>query len=61
MRQWGKYIIKVMKSEKKNGEISLTGTTEKINSQEGGFLSNFLAPLTKVGLLLIKNLLIHYL
>ena len=49
------FTIKVIKPAK-NGEMLLTGTTEKINSQEG-FHSNFLAPLMKVGLLLMENLL----
>ena len=42
-----------------NREILLNGTFEKIKSQEGGFLANFLNPLIKVGLPLIENILIR--
>lgn len=35
----------------------LTGTTEKTNRQEQGFLCNVLGPLKKVGLLFMKNVL----
>ena len=50
-------IIKVIKPLKKIGEVSLKIATEKISSQEGGFLGNFLAPLMKVGLPLMKYVL----
>ena len=40
-----------------NRAILLKGTTEKTNSQEEGLLSNFLGPLMKVGLPLMKNVL----
>ena len=47
-----KDIMKVIKSLR-NREISLKGTTKKITSQEGGFLS-FLRSLMTAGLPLIK-------
>ena len=48
-----KGIIKVIRSLE-NNEISLKGTTRKINSQEGGLI-NFLDPLIRIILPLIKN------
>ena len=50
-----KYIMKVTRSLENRG-ILLKGTARKINSQEGGFL-NYLDPLLKTGLPLIKNVL----
>ena len=47
--------MKVIKSLENRGLLS-KGTTRKINSQEGQFL-NFLRPLMKTGLLLIKSVL----
>ena len=47
--------MKVVKSLEKRG-ILLKKTTRKITSQEGGFL-NFLRPLTKAGLPLMKDVL----
>ena len=52
-KQWNNY--KSDKVSTKRG-ILLNGTTEKIISHEGGFLK-FLAPLTRVGLPLMKNVL----
>ena len=48
-----KDIIKVMRSLKNRG-ILLNGATEKIISQKGGLL-NFLNPLMRVGLPLLRN------
>ena len=50
-----KYIMKVTRSLENRG-ILLKGTARKIISQEGGFL-NYLDPLLKTGLPLIKNVL----
>ena len=50
-----KDIIKVIRSLENQG-ISLKGTTKKVTSQEGGFLS-FLKPLMSAGLPLMKNVL----
>ena len=52
-----KVIIKVMNSLESRG-ILLKGATKKITSQKGGLL-NFLGPLMKVGLPLIKNVVTH--
>ena len=49
------HIIKAIRSSENRG-ILLKGTTKKFNSQKGGLL-NFLAPLMKVGLPLMKNLI----
>ena len=48
-----KDIIKVLKSLENRG-ILLKGTTRNITSQKGGFL-NFLRPLMKAGLPLMKS------
>ena len=48
--------IKVIRSLK-NRAISLKGTTGEIISQEGGLLGNYLVPLMRFGLLLMKSLL----
>ena len=49
------YVVKVIKYLENRG-ILLKGTTEKNNIQETGFLRNFLGPLTKLGLPLMKKL-----
>ena len=51
-----KDVIKVMRPLE-NREILLKWTTEKLISQKGGLLSNYLGPLMKVGLKLMKNVL----
>ena len=52
------YIVKIIEPLE-NRRILLKGITEKSNRQEGGFLGNFLASLTEVGLRLMKNLLMQ--
>ena len=52
-----KDITKVIKSLENRGTL-LKGTTRKITSQEGGFLS-FLGPLMTAGLPLMKSVLTH--
>ena len=52
-----KDIMKVIKSLENRGTL-LKETTTKITNQEGGFL-NFLRPLIKVGLPLMKSVLTH--
>ena len=52
------YIVKIIEPLE-NRRILLKGITEKSNRQEGGFLGNFLAPLTEIGLPLMKNLVIQ--
>ena len=49
-------IITTLIRSLENREILLKRTTLKINSQEGGLL-NFLGPLMRIGLPLMKNLL----
>ena len=51
-----KDFIKVMRSLE-NRKILLKWTTEKLISQKGGLLNNYLRPLMKVGLKLKKNVL----
>ena len=52
------YIAKIIEPLE-NRRILLKGITEKSNRQERGFLGNFLAPLTEIGLPLMKNLVIQ--
>ena len=55
-KQWHKNIIKVIEHLQNKG-ILLKGTTEKSISQGRKFLNNVLAPLMRVGLPLMKNVL----
>lgn len=52
------YILEVTKCSEKT-EMLLKQTTEKTDSQEGRFRRNFLDPLMKFGLSLMKNVLLH--
>ena len=51
-----KYIIKAIKFLENRG-ILLKEITEKTNSQKERILTNFLVPLIRVGLPLMKNIL----
>ena len=53
-----KDVIKVIKSLENRG-VLLKESTAKIISQKGRFLCNLLAPLMRVALILMKNVVAH--